>query len=63
MILTAGEIRRVAVLAFCDPRTVARYLRGDRVQPLSAERIRLALDSLGNSASMRSIASLPKVTA
>ena len=46
--LHAHEIRKVAVLADdSDPRTVARFLRGEPVRPVCAARIRAALQRLG----------------
>lgn len=41
--LSAHDVRRVAVLAAVDPRTVARYLRGERVASTCASRIGQAL--------------------
>jgi len=40
-------IRRIAVAAQCDDRTVIRVGRGDRVRPLSRRRILEALGLLG----------------
>ena len=39
----AHELRRLAVSACCDPRTVARYLGGERIQSTSRARIESAL--------------------
>ena len=44
--LTQHELRKVAVLAECDPRSVARYLRGQPVKALTRERIGRALTEL-----------------
>jgi len=45
--LNAHDVRRVAVAAGCDPRTVLRYLRGKTIQSTSAARIAGALRELG----------------
>ncbi len=45
--LNPHDRRRVAVAAFADDRTVARYLRGEPVRPSLAARIRDALRRLG----------------
>lgn len=45
--LNAHDVRRVAVAASVDPRTVRAYLRGDRTQSTTASRIAEALRSLG----------------
>jgi hypothetical protein len=36
-------IRRVALAALCDPRTVRRYFRGEKLRPLVAIRIEKAV--------------------
>lgn len=41
--LTAHEVRKVAVLSETDPRTVRRVLAGRAVRPLSRARIERAL--------------------
>lgn len=46
--ITGPELRRLAVLASADPRTVARVLRGERVLPLVRERIEQALRERGH---------------
>lgn len=45
--LVAHDIRKVAVNAECDPRTVEAYLRGDSVRPMTRMRIERALVALG----------------
>jgi hypothetical protein len=45
--LRAHDIRRVAVSAMVDPRTVRAYLRGRRTQSTTAARIAEALRTLG----------------
>jgi hypothetical protein len=46
--MTSHILRRIAVEAGdVDPRTVARFLRGDRVTPVNRERIESALARLG----------------
>jgi hypothetical protein len=44
--LSAHEVREVAVISITDPRTVVKYLRGERVQSTSALRIERALADL-----------------
>jgi hypothetical protein len=43
MKLAAAELRAIAVEASCDPRTVARVLRGERASGLVDARIRRVL--------------------
>lgn len=45
--MVAHDIRRVAVEAMVDPRTVERYLDGKALRGLTRERIRRAMQSLG----------------
>jgi len=45
--ITPAELRRVAVEAGVEPRTAAKYLRGERVVSTCADRIRRAIDALG----------------
>jgi hypothetical protein len=45
--LTPAEIRRVAAEAGVEPRTAAKYLRGERVVSTCADRVRRALQALG----------------
>lgn len=45
--LSPAEVRRVAVEAGVEPRTAAKYLRGERVVSTCADRIRRALVTLG----------------
>lgn len=40
------QLRMVAVVAECHPKTVARFLAGKPVRPLSAQRIKRALGRL-----------------
>ena len=47
---TAHDIRRLAVAAHCDPRTVAKVLRGEHVAQMTAERIAAALVAEGHRA-------------
>ena len=42
----AHELRRIAVAAECDPRTVSRYLVGSAVLPLVRRRIERAIQNL-----------------
>jgi DNA-binding LacI/PurR family transcriptional regulator len=51
--LTPHELRRIAVEAGVDPRTVASYLRGGRVVSTASARILRALEALGFSAVRR----------
>lgn len=44
---TAHDVRRVAVAASVDPRTVRRYLTGQTTASTTAQRIRAALANLG----------------
>jgi hypothetical protein len=43
----AHVLRAIAVKAPCDPRTAARFIAGEPVQPMNAERIRAAIVALG----------------
>jgi hypothetical protein len=45
--LTAHDQRRVSVLAFCDSRSVARYVAGRTLRTMLKLRIELALKELG----------------
>ena len=45
--LTAHQVREIAVAATVDPRTVRRYVEGERLYPMTALRIRGALHKLG----------------
>jgi hypothetical protein len=45
--LTPTEIRRIAVEAGVEPRTVAKYIRGERVVSTCADRICRTLEMLG----------------
>lgn len=45
--LPAFMIRKAAVLAPADPRTITKLLRGEPVSPLARERIMRALQELG----------------
>lgn len=45
--LSPAEIRRVAVEAGVEPRTAAKYIRGERVVSTCVDRIRRALTTLG----------------
>jgi DNA-binding LacI/PurR family transcriptional regulator len=51
--LGAAQIRRIAVEAACDPRTVARYLHGEKVAGVARERIERALVALGHGGLVR----------
>lgn len=42
-----ATLREIAVAAEVDPRTVQRYLRGDKVSGLCARRIRRAIEMSG----------------
>ena len=44
---TAHDIRRIAVVAECHPATVAKFLTGGSVRPLSRMRIERAMAELG----------------
>lgn len=45
--ITTAQLRRIAVRCSRDPRTVARYLRGDRVADVAVPGIRAALAAEG----------------
>lgn len=44
--LSAHDTRRVAVEASTDPRTVVRFVRGQKTQSTTAARIRAAIERL-----------------
>jgi hypothetical protein len=52
---TPHEVRRIAVEAGTDPRTVAKYLAGGRVVSTCADRIRRALDAADPSGARRGL--------
>ena len=45
--LVAHDVRRIAVEAICDPRTVERFLRGEEIKDGSEIRIRAAMVRCG----------------
>jgi DNA-binding LacI/PurR family transcriptional regulator len=45
-VLTPAEIRRIAAEAGVEPRTAAKYIRGERVVSTCGDRIRRALEAL-----------------
>ena len=45
--LDAHARRQLTVAAMVDPKTLTRFLRGERVRELSARRIRAAMVKLG----------------
>jgi hypothetical protein len=45
--LPAHLLRKCSVLAPADPRSIRKLLRGERLAPMTAERIRRALRELG----------------
>ena len=45
--LPAHLLREIAVAADTDPRTVARYVAGEKIKPLCAKRIERALRARG----------------
>lgn len=45
--LSAHVKRAVAVEAKVDPRTIDRFMAGERVQPMNGDRVRAALVALG----------------
>lgn len=45
--LIAHDIRRIAVEAQCDPRTVERFLAGEDNKDVTALRVRAAMQRLG----------------
>ncbi len=47
MTVSAFELRRIAVLASADPRTVRRALLGEPVQPMILDRIVRAMKDAG----------------
>jgi hypothetical protein len=51
--LNASQTRAISVAASCDPRTLRRYVTGERVQPLCQERIERALREAGLEAFVR----------
>ncbi len=42
-----SDVRRIAVAASCDPRSVVKVARGETVKPLTKERILAAIADLG----------------
>ena len=46
-LIPESEARRIAVAAGADTKTVKRYIAGEVVRPLTAQRVRAALLSLG----------------
>ncbi len=46
-IATEKDRARIADEAQCDRRTVAKFLRGERVRPLARQRIAMAMLTLG----------------
>lgn len=48
--LSPAEIRRIAAEAGVEPRTAAKYIRGERVVSTCADRVRRAVEALGFSA-------------
>jgi len=55
--LQAHQLRAVAVAASCDPRTVARYVRGEPISGLVGARIDTAIRDQGLVAVVRNPAS------
>lgn len=45
--VSAHDIRRIAVAAMTDPRTIQRYLKGEPIRSTSKARIEAALAALG----------------
>lgn len=45
--MQAHNVRRVAVEAQCDPRTVTKYLGGGEIRGFVGERIKQALEKFG----------------
>jgi hypothetical protein len=45
--LAAHLVRKVSVAAPADPRSIRKLLRGEPLSPMTAERIRRALEDLG----------------
>ncbi len=45
--LEAAHVRRLAVKASCDPRTIKKLLKGERVTGLAGQRARAALVEAG----------------
>lgn len=45
--ITAHDVRRIAVESITDPRTVNRFLRGESVRSMTSARIAAALEKLG----------------
>lgn len=43
----AATVRKIAVFADCDPRTVCRYLENKTVRPSVARRIKTAIETVG----------------
>jgi DNA-binding LacI/PurR family transcriptional regulator len=44
--LSAHELRQIAAVAVCDPRSVARYLRGEKTSSITRARVEAALREL-----------------
>ncbi len=42
----AATVRELSVKAHVDPRTLAKYLRGEKVAPMCARRIRIAIEQM-----------------
>src|ERR1700682_2198600 len=61
--LSIADQLQLAAASLTDPRSVARYLRGEKVRTLTAERIRLAAAKLGYAERIRLAAKLRYVAA
>jgi hypothetical protein len=63
--LSPHQIRCIAVEAGCDPRTVARFLAGERVVSTVTDRIRRAIRSLvaADQLGGETVSAYPKVRA
>lgn len=46
-LLTEAQVRKVAVEASADPRTVRRVLRGDATRSMACDRVRVVLQRMG----------------
>lgn len=47
MQLSPHDVRAISVVSHVDPRTIARFLRGESTRPASAAAIKSALAELG----------------
>lgn len=58
--ISAHDVRRIAVAAMTDPRTIQRYLKGEPIRSTSKARIEASLAALGFPAAAPSPAPRPE---